>query len=242
MLDTYLTATQNLLQNPSAPTDLYDTATLTTYINQARTWLAGDSQAIKVLGTFSLTAGTQGPYPFSGITLTGATGVAGVLNVRQLWYVVGSGQLWFRGRAWPWFTTYFMNSAAPGSGPPKAWAQYGEGENGTLYVGPSPDTGYTINADCVCYPDALALDSDPEAIPAPWTVAVPYFAAYLALLSAQTGARVQDAQRMLELYTQFTSGARRQSTPEIMSGNFPQQQSPVRQNQLGISGSGGGAG
>lgn len=238
-LTAYLTATENLLQNPTSPLSLYNPATLTVYVNQARTWLAGDSQSIKVLGTYTLTVGSQGPYPFSGITLPGSsstTGVLGVLNARQQWYLVGTGQLWFRSRSWPWFTTYFMNSAAPASGPPQAWAQYGEGQNGTLYVGPQPDLAYTVNVDCVCVPISLVDDTTVEAIPAPWTIAVPYYAAYLALLSAQTGARVQDAQKMLQLYEKFTADARRQATPEVMSTNFPQVPNPVRDNQLGVKG------
>lgn len=237
-LAAYLTATQNLLQNPQAPVGLYDPVNLTLYINQARLWLAGDSQAIKAVGTYALTIGSQGPYPFSSITLPGAVGIQGVLNVRQQWYAVGSGQLWFRGRSWVWFTQYFMNSAAPVKGPPKAWAQYGEGENGTLYVGPAPDLAYAIKADCVCVPILLVDDTTVEAIPAPWTIAVPYYAAYLALLSAQTGARVQDAARMLQLYQQFMEGSRKQVTPDIMPTNYPGNPNPVRANQLGSSGQG----
>src|ERR1700738_2183744 len=201
----YQQQTQRLIQdvaqkdiNPAEPV---------VYINQARVWLAGDSQAIKALGTYTLTIGSQGPYPFSGITLTGATGVAGVLNGRQQWFVISSGQRWFRSRPWVWFTTYMMNSAAPRQGLPKAWAQYGEGVNGTLYVGPQPDQAYRISADCICVPTALVRDSDPEAIPAPWTTAIPYYAAYLALLSAQTGDKMQAAGKMLQLYEQFTISA-----------------------------------
>lgn len=209
---------------------------LKTYINQARAWLAGDSQALKVLGTYTITSGSQGPYPFSGITLTGATGVQGVLNVRQQWYVAGSGQLWFRSRPWPWFSVYFMNSAAPATGVPKAWSQYGEGENGTVFVGPVPDQDYTVNADCVCVPIPLADDTTIEALPAPWTIAVPYYAAYLALLSSQTGDREQNAEKMLQLYEKFMTGARRQATSEVMPTNFSQVPNPVRDNQLGVKG------
>ena len=246
-LTAYLTATRNLLQNPSAPTGLYDDATLTTAINQARAWLAGDSQSIKAFGSYSITTGSQGPYPFASVVFTGAssvTGVQGVLNVRQQFYNVGTGQLWFRGRAWPWFSVYHLNSAAPDTsqGPPQVWAQYGEGETGSLYVGPQPDTTYTVKADCICVPINLVDDTTVEAIPLPWTIAIPYYAAYLALLSAQTGQRVQDAARMLQLYQTFMAGARKQTTPDIMPGNFPQNPNPVRQNQLGVSGGAQGGG
>lgn len=236
MLDTYLTLTNALLQNPSATNNLYSQTLITQYINQARDWVAGDSQSIKALGTYSVTVGSQGPYPFSGITLTTSTGIEGVLNVRQQWYEVGTGQLWFRGRSWPWFSVYEFNTAAPRQSVPKTWAQYGEGESGTIYISPQPDQAYVIQADCICIPIDLVDDSTVEVLPAPWTIAVPYYAAYLALLSAQTGARVQDAGRMLQLYQQFAAGARAQATPDVMPTNYPQQKSPVRDNQLGVKG------
>lgn len=234
-LDSYLTLTQALLQNPSAPVTLYDPAQLSVYINQARQWLAGDSDSIKALCSYTLVLGAQGPYPFSDITIPDAAdlGISNVLKVRQQWYNLGGGQIWFRGRPWPWFSYYHLNSAAPQSGPPETWAQYGEGENGSLYIGPPPDNTYTLSADCVCEPVDLIDDTTPEAIPAPWTIAIPYYAAYLALLSSQAGARVQDAARMYELYEKFTSGARRISTPDILPTNFPQQDDPTRDAKLG---------
>ena len=240
-LDAYLALTQQLLQNPSAPVKLYDPALLKVYINQARGQLAGDSQAIKRIGSYALTTGLPGPYPFSSITLTNATGVQGVLNVRQQWFIVGSGQIWFRSRPWPWYSIYHLNSAAPDQGPPESWAQYGDGEDGSIYIGPQPDDAYTINTDCVCFPVDLIDDTTPEKIPAPWTIAVPYYAAYLALLSSQTSTRTQDAEVMFQLYEKFVGRARQFSTPEIIPGNFPQQANPTRQNQLG-QGGGGGAG
>lgn len=206
------------------------------YINQARGQLAGDSVSVKRIGSYTLTSGTKGPYPFSGVTLLPSAGIQGVKNIRQQWYMVGDGQLWFRPRPWPWFSLYHLNSAAPDIGAPKEWAQYGEGESGTLYIGPTPDTDYTISVDCVCFPVDLIDDTTVEAIPSPWTVAIPYYAAYLALLSSQTGAHEQDAEKMFELYQKFTMRARAQSTPDILPGIYPQQPNPTRENQLGTGG------
>jgi hypothetical protein len=232
-LSDYLKQTQRLLNDTEQRT--FNPGDLVFYINQARVWLAGDSQSIKFFGNYNLTTGFQGPYLFSAITLPGAVGVSGVLSIRQQFYLIGDGQLWFRGRSWPWFTQYFANFAAATKGPPKAWAQYAEGVNGTIFIGPVPDQAYTISADCICIPSNLGTDSDPEAIPAPWTIAVPYYAAYLALLSAPTPERRNDAVKMLQLYDQFMTGARRQVAPDIMPSNFSQQPNPVRTNQLGIS-------
>lgn len=245
MLTSYLAATSSLLQNPAAPNPLYSTASLTTFINSARGQLAGESEAIRFMGTLPLVA-AQRVYPFTSISLSGAAGVQGVLNARMLWYQVGQGQKMIRPRPWEWFGLYELNTAVPKSGAPKVWAQYGQGaeaqavpfpvEGGSLYISPLPDTVYTCPVDCVCYPIPLVDDTTPEAIPYLWTDAVPYYAAYLALLSAQTGVRTQEAQGMFKLYSEFVQRARRASTPSVLPGIYPQNPSPVRANQLGLSG------
>lgn len=227
---------RDIAQKDANPADLIG------YINEGRVQLAGESMAIKVFGQYSLVVGQQGPYPFSAMTLSGAVGVSGVLNVSQQWYQVGTGQLWFRGRPWPWFSVYFTNSAAPEQGSPRAWAQYGEGVNGTLYVGPPPDAPYVINADCVGLPVPLVDDTTVEAIPVPWTTAVPYYAAYLALLAEQTSDGDARADKMFERYSLFVARARGMATPDVMPSNFRQQRNPVRANQLGGGGGGGGSG
>jgi hypothetical protein len=247
MLTTYLTATQSLLQNPAAPIPLYATTALTTYINSARNQLAGEAKCIRYMGTLALTAGTQ-VYPYSAIALAGGTaaGIAGVLDVETLWYQVGVGQKWIRPRPWPWFSLFELNNPVPVGGPPKVWAQYGQGASaqasplpvggGSLYVSPPPDFAYAVNVDCVCYPIALVNDTTAEALPFLWTDAIPYFAAYLALLSAQTGIRTQEALGMYKLYSEFVDRARKASTPMVLPSINPQVPNPTRQNQLGVGG------
>ena len=235
MLLAYLNATARLLQNPAAPSPLYSTADLTTYINSARGQLAGEAECIRFMGSLSLTLGTR-VYPFSAIVLTGgsAAGIQGVLNVRTAWYQVGNGQKWMRPRPFEWFSLYELNSPVPSSGAPQTWAQFAQGALGSIYVSPLPDGAYTLPLDCVCYPIPLVDDSTVEAIPYLWTDAVPYYAAYLALMSAQTGARTQEALGMFKLYSEFVSRARQASTPSVLSAQYAQVPSPVRANQLGI--------
>ena len=244
MLITYLAATQALLQNPVANPPLYSPGLLTTFINTARGQLAGEAECIRFMGTLTATIG-QRVYPFTSITLTGAVGIQGAFNVRNLWYQVASGQVLLRPRPFEWFSYYELNTPVPQSGPPAVWSQYGQGASaqtvpnpiggGSLYISPLPDVAYALPADCVCYPTPLATDTDPEVIPYQWTDAVPYFAAYLALMSAQTSARMQQAQEMLKLYKEFVARARQAATPSVLPTIYPQQPSPVRANQLGAS-------
>ena len=233
-LTTYLTATRNLLQNPSAPKSLYATPDLTTYINTARAQLAGESESIRFIASLPVTAGTR-VYTFQQISLTGAAGIQLVLNARTLWYLVGAGQRMIRQREFEWFSFYNLNTATPPTGAPAEWAQFGQGADGSIYLSPVPDTTYTIKLDTVCSPSPLLTDSDPEAIPPLWGDAVPYYAAYLALLSSQTGERIGYGEKMFTEYSKFVQRARRAATPSVLPGNFAQTGNPVQQNQLGIA-------
>jgi hypothetical protein len=81
-------------------------------------------------------------------------------------------------------------------------------------------------------------DTTVEAIPELWADAIPYFAAYLALLSAQSAQRQGDANRMFERYTEFVNRARAASTPSILPGNYKQQPNITRPNQVAMRSTG----
>lgn len=83
-LDAYIAATQRLLQNPAAPTPLYDPSDLTGYINIARGQIAGEGQCIRFYTTLAASQGIL-EYPFSSISLTGRPDIAGVINIRTMW-------------------------------------------------------------------------------------------------------------------------------------------------------------
>lgn len=232
MLTSYLTQTQRLLQNPGAPVSLYDPADLTIYINEARTQVAGESKSIRVMSSLAITSDNQGPYAFTAINLGSAVGVQGVLDVETIWFLIGTGQIWIRPRPFPWFALYEMNDAAPVGAVPRVWSQHGQGVNGTIYLN-LPDQDYTLNLDTVCYPIPLVDNTTAEAVPPLWQTAVPYYAAYLALLSAQLGSRGQEADAMFKRYTEFTARARQFATSEVMPFNGSQTGNPVQANQIG---------
>jgi len=240
VLTAYQNATAALLQNPPAPNPLYATANLTTYINTARGQLCGEAECVVYMGALALTPGVQ-TYSFSAITFSASsavTGLQGPLNIRTAWRNVASGLAWMRPRPFPWFSLYELNQAVPIPGPPVIWAQYGQGATGTIFVSPVPDAAYTLVLDTVCYPIPLVDDTTVEAIPYMWTDAIPFFAAFYALLGAQTVARDADADKMFQRYQQFVQRARSASTPSVLSGIYDQQPSIVRQGQLGQQGGG----
>ena len=255
MLASYLTNTKNLLQNPGAPQTLYSDSDLTNYINIARGQIAGESEGIRVVGTIQTIIGQQS-YNFSDMILGTPTrlGVQGIINIRWIMYNVGAGQKWVKNKSWEWFSYQRYNNPVPNSGPPTEWTQHRQGTSGTgsitgagggalatgnFWIDPLPDLAYMLQCDCVCYPIALASDTDPEALPYFWTDAVPYFAAYLALMSAQTGQRMQQAQQMFQIYEQFVQRARAFSNPAITRHLYEQAQNPTMQNKLALGGGGG---
>lgn len=249
MYSAYLIRTQDLLQNPSAPTTLYDSSSLSRWINIARGQLAGEGECIRVIGTVPTIIG-QRAYNFSSLNIgtPAVTGAQGVIHVRRINYGVASGQKWVTPRAWEWFDQFYMNNPVPVNGPPQRWAQLSQGSaglgsitgvgagslsSGSFYLDPPPDGIYTLYCDCVCYPQLITADTDVEAIPYLWTDAVPYFAAYLALLSSQTSARQADAARMFEYYTTFVNRARQAANPSVLRPQYQQAADPVQAGKFG---------
>jgi hypothetical protein len=174
-------------------------------------------------------------------------GIDGVITVRSIRNSVGAGSLWITPRPWEWFELYELNNVAPSPGTPVSWSQYGQGAapghsgsaaGGSLYVSPPPDAVYTLNPDCVCYPTALASDTDPEVIPYLWTDCVPFFAAYFALLSAQTNERLNDALNYYKIYGEWVERARKAANPSPNRWQSQGAQDPIQAIKLGIKGGG----
>jgi hypothetical protein len=237
VLASYLLRTQQLLQNPAAATSLYSTPDLYSYINTARGQIAGEANCVRHQGTLALTTSGQ-TYPFTAINtgVSTVTGINSVLNVRGVTLGVASGQVWLSPRPFPYFQLYYLNNAVPQAGQPREYSQYGQGEAGSIYFSAMPDSTYTATLDCVCTTINLVDDTTVEAIPYPWTDCVPYFAAYLAYLSAQ---RTSDADHMWQIYQTFMTRARQMANGEVTPSQFAQSANPVRMNQLGVSGGGG---
>ena len=247
MLSWYITQTQRLLQNPKAPSTLYSTADVTDWINIARGQLAGDAKCVRRIATIATVAGQQS-YNFSALTISD-TSVAGAINIRRIYCGQGTGQARLNPRPWEWFDLYHLNNINPQQGQPTVWAQYGQGSagigsitgigtgtmsSGSFYVDPIPDQVYTLNCDAECYPAALVADTDVECIPYLFSDAVPFFAAYYALLSSQTSARQADAERLFNHYETFVGRARSAANPSVNRWQYEGAKDPAQNAKLGI--------
>ncbi len=94
---------------------------------------------------------------------------------------------------------------------PAFFSQYGQGNNGSLFMYPLPSQSFQVEYDCFCLPSDMQLDNSiPEPIPQPWTDAVPYFAAHLSFLELQN---MNSARYFLELFDKMTLGYSTQARP-----------------------------
>jgi hypothetical protein len=254
LLSYYLPQTRALLQLPGqASTSLYSDQQLIIWINIARGQVAGEGGCIRLIGTVPTVVGQQA-YNFSAINtgVAATNGIQGIINIRSLSYGAGNGQLWMAPRPWPWFSLYNLNTAVPASGPPQEWSQFGQGAaqgaagssagsvtGGSFYVSPLPDDVYTLNCNAACYPIPLGVDSDPEALPYFWTDAVPFFAAYFALMSAQTNSRMADAAAMYKgHYNEFMERARKQANSGVDNWLYQDSGDPAQGPKMSIKGGG----
>jgi hypothetical protein len=133
-------------------------------------------------------------------------------------------------REWEFFNTFVLAQPAPVAGPPNTWAQHGQGINGTIFVN-TPDLPYVLNLDTVCVPSSMSSDSDPEPIPGLWVDAIPYYAAYLAMLTNHE----EGADNMLKLYEEYVRRARQFATPSVLSGQYSQAPDMMMASRLGIT-------
>lgn len=101
---------------------------------------------------------------------------------------------------------------------PVYWSQYGQGVAGNIYLFPIPAQPLQMDVDVCATVVDLTSDSTPEAIPYPWTDAVPYYAAYLAY---ENSSRKEDADRMFKMYTMFMKRGRAFSETPFTPNYYP---------------------
>lgn len=202
-LNTYIAAVQSLLNDSAG--QFYTTAQLTTFINTARNRIATSGECVRWLPPSGAgqnqTAAAQEVYPFSFINtlMPGGSGLSQVLSVRTLAVSNGAQKPLWTQLPWTRFQARIriFNGTFTGTAVVGLWSQYSFGTLGSLYLAPIPTQAQPMDWDCTCLPIPLATDTDPEAIPYPWTDAVPFYAAFLALLQQQ---RQQDAKGMMQLF------------------------------------------
>jgi hypothetical protein len=227
MLVEYLQIARRLLNDATfARVNDFD---LRDYINIGRRQVAAQSEALPANGTLAVNGDTQ-QYKFSAIDFPSQPGIGAPISARMVTWQVGDGAKLMSAREWPWFNSWVLSKPAPLPGPPREWSQYGRGTSGSLFVN-KLDSDYTLNIDAICLPVDLVDDATVEALPALWTDAVPFYAAYYWLLG---DGQLQPATGMLNIFTSLMSTAGATAIPSVLPGSFPGASDPVSQNRLGI--------
>jgi len=200
-LNAYLTATQSLLGDPLG--QFYTTTQLTTFINTARNRVAASGECVRWVppsGTGqNQTVAAQEVYPFAAVNALApaGSGIGSILAVRTVAVQNGTIKPTWTQLAWSRFQAFLRLYSGTFTGTQTVgwWSQFSFGTLGSIYLAPIPTSALPMDWDCTCLPIALALDTDPEAIPYPWSDLIPFYAAYLALLQQQRG---PDADMMLK--------------------------------------------
>ena len=146
----------------------------------------GATAAVTVSPINTLNQG-QEVYNFSDIYLGNWPGVDTILAVHSVSIVYSQYRYSIPMIA---FSTYQAQvrqfSTATYQYVPSFGSQFGQGNGGSLFFYPPPSQSYQVEYDCFCLPSDMILDNSiPEAIPQPWTDAVPYMAAALGFMEIQ---------------------------------------------------------
>ena len=139
----------------------------------------------------------QEVYPFSAIDLSAFPGVESVYMVRGVSIIYANYRYSLPMYSFTDYQALFRKYVASQYlYVPTIGAQFGQGVAGSLYMYPPPSQTYQLEWDCQCIPQDLLDDESVEALPEPWTNAVPYYAAKLAMIELQNwnSARAFDAQ------------------------------------------------
>ena len=213
-LATYMQRLQRILGDTAF--QRYNPYDLIAYINEGRNQIATEGECIRFNGTLSTVNATES-YLHTAIGAL-PTGVSGVMAIWSITYSTPTPPLLLEGRSWPYFNQYFRTLAQPTSGTPAQWAQYQQGTAGSFFIAPVPNGIYPLVLDCVGEPLAIAKDADPESINYPWTDAIPYYAAQLALRSEGV---FDIADQMYATFETYMQRARGGVTPGVQPGNYP---------------------
>lgn len=203
MLSEYVTQVQQHLNDQQG--QFFPIPTLHSFINRSRRRVAAQSGCLRLLPKGVKTIPWQEVYPFSAWqpqVQHELPGAKSILAVRTVSIAIGQGGWKPMWRRIPWsdFQARFriFNMTWVGQLAEPGWfAQYGEGEYGSLYLAPIPVTVTQMEVDLSCIPQPLLTDDDPEPIPYPWTDAVSYFAGVLAYMQQQ---RKEDAAALLQMF------------------------------------------
>lgn len=115
-------------------------------------------------------------YKFSDVPLDTFPGVGSILAVKSVSFIYANYRYSLPCYSFSTYQARIRQYPLQYQYVPTMCAQLGQGINGSLYFYPIPSTAYQFELDAICLPIDLEGDGDPEAIPLPWSDAVPFLA------------------------------------------------------------------
>ena len=169
-LSDYLTITADLLHVSTADYGYWSQAKLIRYINrgmQRRDLLTG---GVRTLVTVALVAGTD------TYTFTNTVGLERAFDVNSITLIWGTERIVLGQRPFTELQTRYRTWTNLQS-TPVAWAKLNPT---TVILAPNPSQAFSTSWDVSLYSTPLALTTDTDPLPYPYTECVPYWAARLA--------------------------------------------------------------
>lgn len=176
---------------------------------------SGTAPTVKaVLATGIPTVVNQEVYPFSSISFANQPGISGIIGIRGVSVLWNTYRFTTARYSFSKYQARVRTYTNTFTDVPRVCAQFGQGESGSLYLYPVPNSTYIVEIDCICDVSPLVDDTSIELIPAPWTVCVQYYAAYKAQEISQN---FDVAERLYATFERFMKRAREQTQPGFVS-------------------------
>lgn len=144
----------------------------------------------------------QERYPLSSFDFSGNPGVGSAYYVRSIAIIYSNYRYVIPIYAFSVYQAYIRQYPFQYQYVPTFASQFQQGVNSDLFLYPLPSQTYQFEVDCLCLPQDMIDNRSVEAIPDPWTDAVPFYAAHLAYLELQDFNRAQGYLAMYEKFAQ----------------------------------------
>jgi len=174
--------------------------------------IGSGATAVAILSPMNLLLRGQEQYLFSNVDLTPFPGVKEIHNVHSVSIIYANYRYSLPQYAFSVYQAMVRQYPFQYQYVPTFCSQFGQGASGSLFFYPLPSQTYQMEWDCRCIPQDLIDDQSVEAIPDPWTDAVPYFAAKLTFEELQNlnAAKYYDTQFSTRClgYSNYARGGR----------------------------------
>lgn len=160
---------------------------------------SGASFSVQTVG-LSVTNTNQEVYNFSAMNLTSFPGVGPIIAIRGVSIIYANYRYSLPYYPFTIYQAMIRQYPRQYYYVPTMWSQLGQGSGGSAFLYPIASQPYQMEWDSTCLPLELLTNQDVEAIPQPWTDAIPYFAAHLAFAELQN---LNASMAFLKLYDEM---------------------------------------